>query len=122
MIESVESREFLYQGTDELCKITTKNRPLTSLSYYPFGFIAGCYWGDDSSWKIQYLDLSEVEKGIINREERFGYVELLENTTLQKAITISGYNDKSGNYKIHLRVKIMQTFDISSGKIIDPFE
>ena len=32
--------------------------------------------GDDSSWKVQYLDLSAVEDGIIRRDERFGYVEL----------------------------------------------
>ena len=41
-----------------------------------FGFVWGCYWGDDSSWKIQYLDLSSVQNGIIRREERFGYVHL----------------------------------------------
>jgi len=23
-----------------------------------FGFIWGCVWGDDASWKVQYLDLS----------------------------------------------------------------
>jgi hypothetical protein len=41
-----------------------------------FGFVWGCHWGDDSSWKVQYLDLSEIEKGVIMRDERFGYVEL----------------------------------------------
>ncbi len=41
-----------------------------------FGFVWGCFWGDDSSWKIQYLDLSEIQSGVIRREERFGYVEL----------------------------------------------
>jgi len=41
-----------------------------------FGFVWGCYWGDDSSWKIQYLDLSRVQEGTVRREERFGYVEL----------------------------------------------
>lgn len=41
-----------------------------------FGFVWGCHWGDDSSWKVQYLDLSDVHKGIIRRDERFGYVEL----------------------------------------------
>ena len=41
-----------------------------------FGFVWGCIWGDDSSWKIQYLDLSKIADGIIEREERFGYVEL----------------------------------------------
>ncbi len=41
-----------------------------------FGFVWGCHWGDDNSWKVQYLDLSRVQQGIIRREERFGYVEL----------------------------------------------
>lgn len=41
-----------------------------------FGFVWGCHWGDDSSWKVQYLDLTRVQQGVIRREERFGYVEL----------------------------------------------
>jgi len=45
-----------------------------------FGFLAGCVWGDDSSWKIQYLDLSRVEEGIIKREEKFGYIELVDDS------------------------------------------
>ena len=122
LIESLESREFNYQTTGELCKITTINRPLTSLNYYQFGFIAGCIWGDDSSWKIQYLDLSKVEKGIIEREERFGYIELLEDMTLKDAVRLSGYKDESGEYKIHVQIKTMQTFDLVTGEIYDPFK
>ncbi|OWK45718.1 hypothetical protein [Fimbriiglobus ruber] len=41
-----------------------------------FGFVWGCHWGDDGSWKVQYLDLSRVRQGVVRREERFGYVEL----------------------------------------------
>jgi hypothetical protein len=41
-----------------------------------FGFVWGCQWGDDSSWKVQYLDLSRVQQGELRREERFGYLEL----------------------------------------------
>ncbi len=41
-----------------------------------FGFVWGCCWGDDSSWKVQYLDLSQVQQGVLRREERFGYLEL----------------------------------------------
>jgi hypothetical protein len=41
-----------------------------------FGFVWGCIWGDDGSWKVQYLDLSRVREGVVRREERFGYVEL----------------------------------------------
>ena len=31
------------------------------------GFVAGCIWGDDSSWKVQFLDLQEADKGIVKR-------------------------------------------------------
>ena len=41
-----------------------------------FGFVWGCVWGDDSSWKVQYLDLNGIRDGAIRRDERFGYVEL----------------------------------------------
>ena len=41
-----------------------------------FGFVWGCHWGDDTSWKVQYLDLSRVQEGVVRREDRFGYVEL----------------------------------------------
>lgn len=41
-----------------------------------FGFVWGCVWGDDDSWKVQFLDLTEIQSGVIRREERFGYLEL----------------------------------------------
>lgn len=41
-----------------------------------FGFVWGCIWGDDGSWKVQYLDLAGIQDGVIRRDERFGYVEL----------------------------------------------
>lgn len=43
------------------------------------GFVAGCIWGDDCSWKIQHLDLSRIKEGIINRDERYGYIEMPRN-------------------------------------------
>ena len=39
-----------------------------------FGFIAGCYWGDDSSWKIRLLDLRDPRN--LRCRERFGYVAM----------------------------------------------
>lgn len=41
-----------------------------------FGFVWGCVWGDDSSWKVQHLDLTGIQSGVIRRDARFGYVEL----------------------------------------------
>ncbi len=41
-----------------------------------YGFVFGCVWGDDSSMKVQYLDLSRITEGILVRDDRFGYVEM----------------------------------------------
>lgn len=41
-----------------------------------FGFVWGCLWGDDSSWKVQHLDLSRVSEGILTRSDLYGYLEL----------------------------------------------
>jgi len=59
---------------------------LGPIQYCDFGFVAGCVWGDDTSWKIQFLDLSEADKGIIKRDQRFGYVELPRKMSLKDAI------------------------------------
>lgn len=53
------------------------------IEYCDFGFVAGCFWSDDSSWKIQYLDLSRAEEGIISRTEKFGYIELPSRMSLR---------------------------------------
>jgi hypothetical protein len=45
-----------------------------------FGFVWGCVWGDDASWKVQHIDLSRVSEGVITRSERYGYLELAQHT------------------------------------------
>lgn len=64
-----------------------------------WGFVQGCVWGDDTCWKLQYLDLSRVEEGIVKREERFGYIPL-PNGNLKDLIEIDDYRnlcDKEGD-------------------------
>jgi len=51
-----------------------------------FGFVWGCHWGDDSSWKIQFLDLRSIETGVIKRDDRFGYVELATHGYLSPSL------------------------------------
>jgi len=48
-----------------------------------FGFVWGCIWGDDSSWKVQYLGLSHVADGVIGRDDRFGYLKLATDPKLE---------------------------------------
>ncbi len=121
--ESVHKLPFTNFNTGEECETVTTYRPLTSLLYYPFGFVAGCIWGDDSSWKIQFLDLSEAEKGVIKRDERFGYIMLPENQNLKDAVDMYDYGwdeeDESAHY---IRINIMQTFDLRDGRIVNSLD
>ena len=58
-------------------------------AYADFGFVAGCVWGDDSSWKIELVDLARAAEGITERSPRFGYIEMPpECTSLQQVISI----------------------------------
>lgn len=63
-----------------------------------FGFVCGCVWGDDSSWKIQYLDLTQIEQGILKRDDRFGYIELLGSSfDLRSAIEVDDFTQDEWN-------------------------
>jgi hypothetical protein len=92
-----------------------------------FGFVWGCYWGDDSSWKVQFLDLSQIQRGLIHREERFGYIELAtggyENPSLK--FNPSEPHDSRPPHFIRLwkedgiatvNFAVEMDFDLSSGK------
>ncbi|MEP6849188.1 MAG: hypothetical protein ABI999_10060 [Acidobacteriota bacterium] len=121
--ESTQSRSYTNGVSGQACTDVTTKRPISSLLYYPFGFVAGCIWGDDSSWKIQYLDLSEADKGVIKREERFGYVEMPNRWRLKDAVEMYSYgSNPEHDYSNHIRLNIVQTFDVRDGRLIDPFE
>jgi hypothetical protein len=63
--------------------------------YAPFGFVSGCAWGDDSSWKIEYLDLSKLSEKKLGHDARFGYIQLPTNVGLPDAIgEISDFDDE----------------------------
>jgi hypothetical protein len=76
------------------------------------GFVAGCLWGDDSSSKIQYLDLSRVEEGIVQRRERFGYIELPRSVALRDSIHIYGLPDAP---RVH--IAISTEWDLKTDKM-----
>lgn len=58
-----------------------------------FGFLSGCKWGDDHSFKLRYVDLSKVSDRIITIEERFGYAELPQRMSLRESIAEILYED-----------------------------
>ena len=78
-----------------------------------FGFVAGCIWGDDSSWKIQYLDLSRITSGELTRDERFGYLPLPHDRRLADCVDLSGYWPPE--YP-RVRLSVARDFDLTTGQ------
>ncbi|VVC06107.1 Uncharacterised protein [uncultured archaeon] len=76
------------------------------------GFVAGCIWGDDSSFKIQYLDLSKADEGILKREDRYGYLELPESLNLCDAVHFYVDGDSEKDYSIGLRIDHTDDFNL----------
>lgn len=92
-----------------------------------FGFVWGCYWGDDTSWKVQYLDLSGIQEGIIRREERFGYVELATSGYRSPCLTLEPKGEGRSappqfistwrhDGEIEVTFEVEMKFDLKSGK------
>lgn len=105
---------------EETMRDSTHSRVISPRLYYPFGFVAGCVWGDDSSWKIEYLDLSAVEKGEIRRDARFGYIEMPDGISLKQAIDLVDYGyDDSEPYSYTALIAIRKRFDLRDGRIVE---
>lgn len=94
-------------------EIWEKAEIVQPLRAVPFGFVAGCIWGDDTSWKIQYLDLSKVHEGVLKRDERFGYIELPHNQSLREAIDMEGYE---GDKRDMIRINTMNYYHVDTGE------
>lgn len=84
-----------------------------------FGFVAGCVWGDDSSWKLQFIDLSKADQGIIVRDDRFGYFELPSGVRLADAIEVLEYgfylNDPLEKFKV--KIAVPTTYNLLGQKL-----
>jgi hypothetical protein len=65
----------------------------TESGYLKFGFLSGCIWGDDSSWKIRYIDFSDLENKKIEITEKFGYHELPNSLSLRECINFNEYEE-----------------------------
>jgi hypothetical protein len=83
-------------------------------------FVAGCFWGDDSSWKIQCFDISQVGSGMITRDERFGYVAMPKGVTLRDSVSLERDEDSGA---VIATLAVMQTFDLKTGDYVtvDPY-
>jgi hypothetical protein len=76
-----------------------------------YGFVAGCAWGDASSWKIHYLDLSRISEGVVGRDDRFGYLEMPPDARLKDRVHFHVDTPE------RVRIDVTLTFDVATGAV-----
>ena len=67
--------------------------------YEDFAFVSGCFWGDDSSWKIELYDISKANLGIIKKVPEWGYYEL-PGLSLKECIHLSSFRRLAGTQQL----------------------
>ena len=82
-------------------------------------FRAGCIWDDDSSWKVQAIDLAGAAEGRIVRSERFGHLELPWKMSLRDAVHI---DHAPPHWDFRATIYRQQRWDPRTGELIDPYE
>lgn len=60
--------------------------------FMTMGFVAGCHWGDDTSWKVEALDLKHAAQGELKRAALFGHFELPHKKSLKDFVDFSGWS------------------------------
>lgn len=79
-------------------------------NYLELAFVGGCYWGDDNSMKVQVIDLTRVEEGILSMSEPFGYFETTSKSLRESIeLELDQDEDELGNISHCLEVKITGT-------------
>jgi len=107
------------EKTGEQISVEKPDQAISPLLCYSFGFVAGCIWGDDSSWKIEFLDLAEIANGVIKRDARFGYIEMPEGMSLKQAIRMVDFGYDLTDEVSYITMAIQKRFDLASGKMLD---
>ena len=68
-----------------------EDKNFVEVKYCDFGFLCGCVWGDDTSWKLLYIDLSKVPNKELVISDKFGYWELPTGMKLKECIDMGGW-------------------------------
>lgn len=80
-----------YKSEEEFIKESQEDGIKVVSQFCNFGFLCGCIWGDDSSWKIRFIDLSQILNKKLIIEERFGYWEMPSNLSLRDCIDMTAW-------------------------------
>jgi hypothetical protein len=74
-----------------------KGNTIDDIKFWNFAFVAGCVWGDDWSDKVEHIDLTNADKGIITRTDKFGYIWIPNGMKLKDAIDMDSYDGQNND-------------------------
>ena len=87
-------------------------------TFLDIGFVAGCIWGDDTSWKLEVLDLRRAAEGVVTRDARFGHVELAHKSSLKDTVDLGHWRPDAPL----IRIVRQEMRNLSTGALIDPYD
>lgn len=101
--------EHEYYSVDNDKEFLPDDPDVVSTEYCTFGFMSGCVWGDDSSWKLRYIDLTGVPDKVLTITDKFGYWELPDDLKLKQCIGMTNWEPNHQWIKLtkmeHINVK-----------------
>lgn len=89
-----------------------EDKNFVEMKYHDFGFLCGCVWGDDTSWKLRYIDLSKVPDKQLEIFDRFGYWEIPSNMKLKECINMRGWEPRHN----WIELTRMEHFNLKTGE------
>jgi hypothetical protein len=118
-----ESEEWWFESQGEERPGDDSTVRLYDLAYGPWlsldiGFVAGCHWGDDNTWKLEVIDLSRAAEGIVSRSARFGHLQLGE-MPLVDAIHLDRHMP---HWELRATIIRQERRDVRTGVLIDPYD
>lgn len=85
----------------------------------PTAFVAGCQWGDDSTWKLECIDLPLAAAGQIVRTARFGHIQLARGHSLANSLRFDRYPP---HWDLRMTLIRQERRDVATGALIDPYD
>jgi len=118
-----ETTNWLFEADAQTAAVGTADYGY-DITYGPWqflrtGFVAGCLWGDDSSWKMEVFDLTGVFEGKISRSARFGHLQLPRDMSLRASLHFDRHMPDG---ELRATVIRQERRDVATGKLIDPYD
>lgn len=87
--------------------------------FHNFALVAGCVWGDDSTWNLNILDFSQIKNGrakYLKKDGKWLYKRMHRNCSL-KDVEIYSDLDKNGKVVSTIDIPITEEVTLQDGGI-----